>query len=238
MSPRLSIRLEAAASLVVPGRPMADIGCDHGQLAAALVHRRQVPRAIASDVRAGPLRGAASLVERLGVDVELRRGSGLSTLEPGEVATIVIAGMGGPLMMKLLGESPQVLRSAQRVVLQPNTSWTDVRRALATRGWGLSAETLCEDAGHRYLTLAFDPRAHGASWTDADLLLGPIVGRDRPIEFQRWLQDEDLRLATLRDALSTRLGADHPRVQEVRDERRQLLAAARLASTESTKRRT
>ncbi len=217
---------------------MADIGCDHAQLAAALVTSGQVPRAIASDVRPGPLQGAAGLVERLRIDVEIRQGSGLTTLVPDEVGTIAIAGMGGPRMMQLLDASPAVLASAGRVVLQPNTSWTDVRRGLASRGWGLDAETLCEDDGHLYWTLAFDPRRRGASWTLADLLLGPILRREQPTEFRRWLTAESARLGALHTSLRERLGADNPRVLAIFEERRQLLEAARSSSIERTKRST
>ena len=36
MLPTLDARLAAAAELVRPGQPVADIGCDHGKLTAVL----------------------------------------------------------------------------------------------------------------------------------------------------------------------------------------------------------
>ena len=36
MLPTLDARLTAAAELVLPGKPVADIGCDHGKLTAVL----------------------------------------------------------------------------------------------------------------------------------------------------------------------------------------------------------
>ena len=36
MLPTLDARLTAAAQLVRPGQPVADIGCDHGKLTAVL----------------------------------------------------------------------------------------------------------------------------------------------------------------------------------------------------------
>ena len=43
MLPTLDARLTAAAQLVRPGQPVADIGCDHGKLTAVLdVYKRQL----------------------------------------------------------------------------------------------------------------------------------------------------------------------------------------------------
>jgi len=39
--PTLDARLAAAAELVRPGEPVADIGCDHGKLTAVLENTRR-----------------------------------------------------------------------------------------------------------------------------------------------------------------------------------------------------
>ncbi len=220
MIPRLSPRLQAVADLVLPGVPAADVGCDHGRLAAWWAASGRLPAVIASDLRAGPLEGARALRSRAGLThLEVRQGSGLTTLRPGEVATIAMAGMGGPLMLELLAASPEVLRSAQRVILQPNTAWQEVRRNLAEGGVPLAAETLTEDAGHIYLTLAFDPRTEGASWNEADIELGPHLRRERPPVFERWLAGRRNALTTLRARLGRELGEGHPRVRALDEER-------------------
>ena len=45
MLPTLDARLTAAAELVLPGKPVADIGCDHGKLTAVLAADRPVQAA-------------------------------------------------------------------------------------------------------------------------------------------------------------------------------------------------
>lgn len=227
MTPTLSPRLRAVADLVLPGRAAADIGCDHAQLAAWWVASGRVPSAIASDVRPGPLEQARKnlALSRI-THVELRRGSGLSTLRPGEVSTIAIAGMGGPLMLRLLEESRDVAQSAGRIILQPNTAWEQVRSALAAQQIRLDAETLTEDGGHTYLTLAYDPNVRGVHWSDADVLLGPRLRRDRPPSFDAWLEQRRSHLGTLQERLARELGPGHPRVQQVIETRAQLDVAA------------
>ena len=44
MLPTLDARLSAAAELVRPGEPVADIGCDHGKLTAVLAAKSEAKR--------------------------------------------------------------------------------------------------------------------------------------------------------------------------------------------------
>ena len=46
MLPTLDARLAAAAELVRPGEPVADIGCDHGKLTAVLAASGRYPKVI------------------------------------------------------------------------------------------------------------------------------------------------------------------------------------------------
>ena len=95
MLPTLDARLTAAAELVLPGKPVADIGCDHGKLTAVLAASGKYPRVIGADLRPGPLAKAEQTLEHAGCKdrVELRLGDGLSVLSAGEVGTIVLAGV-------------------------------------------------------------------------------------------------------------------------------------------------
>ena len=54
MLPTLDARLSAAAELVRPGEPVADIGCDHGKLTAVLAASGKYPKVIGADLRPGP----------------------------------------------------------------------------------------------------------------------------------------------------------------------------------------
>lgn len=179
---------------------MADIGTDHAQLPVALVRRGVVPSAIGIDVAATPLSRAEANAATV-PEVELRLGDGLAPLRPGEAATIVIAGMGGAKLVRLLEGFPG-LPSTSRLVLSPNTQWPQVRAFVARRGFALVGEDLVEDRGHAYLVLSVDPTASArAQWDDDDLVLGPQLRRRRPPAWQRWVRAEHARLvAALRRA--------------------------------------
>ncbi|MCR9164489.1 MAG: tRNA (adenine(22)-N(1))-methyltransferase [Nannocystaceae bacterium] len=227
MSPTLSPRLRAVADLVIPEEAAADIGCDHAQLAAWWVASGTVPRAIASDVRPGPLAQARRSLDAAGLTgVEIRQGSGLATLRPAEVSTIAIAGMGGHLIVEILRAHPEIVGTARRVILQPNTAWEHVRRWLSDRHAVLDAESLTDDAGHTYLTVAFRPTARGGPWSEADIVLGPRLRRERPPALAAWVARRREHLETLAVRLASELGPGHPRVDEVKRELHRLDAAA------------
>ena len=95
MLPTLDARLAAAAELVRPGQPVADIGCDHGKLTAVLAASGRYPKVIGADLRPGPLSKARQTLEHANCQdrAELRLGDGLSVLSAGEVGSIVLAGV-------------------------------------------------------------------------------------------------------------------------------------------------
>lgn len=162
---------------MVNGEPLADIGTDHAYLPAHLVQAGAVPRAIAADVLPGPLEAARTTIaeENLGGRIELRLGSGLRVLQPGEVATATICGMGGPLIAEILSAGP--LGGLKRLVLQPMGGEESLRRWLMENGWYIVDETLVEDAGRIYVVMAAEPGAMDLTWADA--FLGPHLLKRR-----------------------------------------------------------
>ena len=74
----------------------------------------------------------------------------MEKLEPGEVDTLMIAGMGGPLMIDILKARPEVLEKVQTLVLQPQSEIGFVREKLAEFGFELVQEKACRDEGKFY----------------------------------------------------------------------------------------
>lgn len=190
----LSPRLRAVAAAVPAGARVADVGTDHAQLLAWLRGRERIASGIGIDVNAGPLAQARRTLAAAGVSgVELRRGDGLQPLQPGEVDVVVLAGMGGARMLRLLDASAAVVAGLRGLVLQPNTEWVAVRRWVAARGLWLAGEAMVEDRGKYYVVLDVRPPARDGTATPMDedeLELGPRLLVERPPAFVAWLQHE------------------------------------------------
>lgn len=136
MLPVLDARLSAAAELVRSGLPAADIGCDHGKLAAVLAGR-PVPPVIGPTCRPRPWQSRRTL-EAAGCQdkVELRLGDGLSVLREGEAATIVLAGVSAQTTWEILEKAPWVFQpGGPRLVLVPATRHGDLARWLWQKGF-------------------------------------------------------------------------------------------------------
>ena len=107
---QLSDRLQAVASMVTENSRLADVGTDHGYIPIYLCEMGKIPSAIAMDVK-GPLLRAKMNIERYHMQEKIRTrlSDGVLKLNPDEADSVVIAGMGGTLVMKILEEGKKVL---------------------------------------------------------------------------------------------------------------------------------
>lgn len=195
---KCSERLQAVARWVPAGTTVADIGADHAHLLIHLVLRKRIEKGIAGELNKGPFENARSQVRRWGLSdrIEVRRGDGLSVLKEDEADVIVIAGMGGPLIAKILDQGREKLSGAFRLVLQPNTGGERVRRWLRQNGWAPVGETLVEEGGTLYEIIAAERGEDEALYRQPPaseeqlLLLGPLLWKEKhPLLIKKWLQE-------------------------------------------------
>lgn len=167
----LTPRLRAVADLVPHGASLADIGTDHAYLPVWLLLEGKISRAIAADLKEGPLDRARLTARQYDCreNITFCLCDGLSGLGPEDADTIVIAGMGGETIAAILQAAPWTRNSTYTFILQPMSAQNDLRRWLWQQGYDIKKEDIiCEgDKLYNILLVRFGgakPMSLGEEW--------------------------------------------------------------------------
>ena len=181
----ISNRLLLCAAMVPPGSRVADIGTDHGYLAVYLLQNEICPFVTAADLREQPLQKARENAARFGVSENMQffLSDGLQSIPPGAADTIIMAGMGGDLMVRILEAAPWVCDARYTLILQPQSAGQALRQYLAGHGFAIEREALAKD-GHFFYTVlrakkgSMPPLSPGQQYASPQLLRegGPLLG--------------------------------------------------------------
>lgn len=242
---QLSLRLSAIADMVTTGNRLVDVGCDHGYLPVYLIQQKKIPSAIAMDVRKGPLSRAKEHIRQYGLEeyIQTRLSDGLENLKAGEGDTLVIAGMGGPLMERILTDGQSVRDSFSEMILQPQSDIPHFRRFIQSQGFQIVEEKMVEEEGKFYPMMRVVrtcPEGDGnenlvseaAPYTLEEAFGKFLLKEHNPVLYRYLLREERIRadiLKQLQDAPQAE--AVTARIREVKEEA-QLIKAA-LAEYES-----
>lgn len=151
----LSPRLATCGALVRTGSPLIDVGTDHAYLPIWLLRTGAVPRAVCCDINPGPLRSAEHHARQYHTEDRLRLvlSDGLAGLGPEDGDDIVIAGMGGELILRIVALAPWLKDPAKRLILQPMSAASELRAGLWELGFPIHTERAVEDHGKVYTVL-------------------------------------------------------------------------------------
>ena len=150
----LTPRLRSVAELVPRGAQFADIGTDHAYLPVWLLQRGIITKALACDLRQGPLDRARATAEKYGLtkQMDFRLCDGLAGVAPGEADTIAIAGMGGETIAAILAAAPWVWEQSCLLLLQPMSAQPQLRLWLQQHGYTIAREILTREGDTIYTT--------------------------------------------------------------------------------------
>ena len=151
----ISNRLLLCAAMVPPGARAADIGTDHGYLAVYLLQNEICPFVTAADLREQPLQKARENAARFGVAdrMQFLLSDGLQDIPRDAAETIVMAGMGGDLIVRILEASPWVCDARYTLILQPQSAGQALRQYLSVHGFAIDREALAQDGHFLYTVL-------------------------------------------------------------------------------------
>lgn len=216
VSIQLSARLAAVAGLAKGAKRLADIGTDHGYLPIFLAQQEGLEYAVAMDVNRGPLLRAQEHIRQQDMEEKIttRLSDGAQKLLPGEADCVVIAGMGGPLTIRILSEGRRQLAETGTFVLQPQSEIESVRRFLHAEGLYITAEDMVKDDGKFYPMMkavrAGNPGSGGTNeaqgWEDYEYCFGRYLIRQKNPVLREFLKKEEKTCREILESLRERDG--------------------------------
>lgn len=223
----LSKRLLAVARLVTEGAFVADIGTDHGYIPIYLVKNKIISGAIAMDINEGPLARAREHILKEGLEqrIETRLSDGFSKLEPGEADTVIAAGMGGGLIIRIMKACPGVTEITGEFILQPQSEIGKVRKYLNDSGFAVAAEDMAEEEGKFYPMMKV---VHGIEpkLTEEELRYGRILLREKnPVLYNFLCREKNIKLGVMENLMKQHSERAKERCLEIAEDLKWIRAA-------------
>ena len=215
----LSKRLTAVADMITVGNSIADIGTDHGYIPIYMAQKGLTPKALAMDVNAGPLERACDNIKKYCVEniVSARLSDGLKKLNPGEAESIIIAGMGGLLTIRILSDCPDVTNSAKELVLSPHSDVNLVRKYLSENNFCITNENIILEDDKFYFII----RACAGKMELQDEVeewFGRILLSEKNDILHQYLIKEESKRITIRQKMNANGSSRAERIEELEHE--------------------
>lgn len=145
-------RLLLISEYIDDGKGMVDVGTDHGYLPVYLAKQGYTGNIYASDINADPLNKAIKHAAEAGLEdrIKFSLSDGLSACPPEEIDTIVIAGMGGDMIVKIMDEGYWCLDERYKLILQPMSKAEILRYWLVYNGFEITDERIVDENNTNY----------------------------------------------------------------------------------------
>ena len=232
MKTTLSKRLLAVAGFVTPGSRVADIGTDHAFVPIYLMEHKIVPSALAMDIGKGPLLAAEEHIKEHGLEkyITARQSDGVLALQDGEADSVIIAGMGGALVIKILSEGRERLRNVKELILQPQSEVEKVRHFLYESGYHITAEEMVFEDGKYYPMMHAVPGRDDTVYPESYFKYGGWLFREKNEVLLRYLEKEEREVREIQKKLLP--GQEKERIRARLDEIKERLAVIEQAKME------
>lgn len=214
----LSNRLQLIADMNPEGLIMADVGTDHGYLPIALVKSGKVPKAYAMDINKGPLTKAEVNIAEANAtgDITTILSNGLEHLPP-DVESVVVAGMGGMLISKILEDQQKKLQQLKHLIVSPHLDEVEMRKKVHELGWVIKQEKMVADKGKFYTVMACVPGEE--SYSDIGYKYGAVLMSQQDPVWREYLTSKLSQLYNIKKSLSIKTTPNTTeRIEEINKE--------------------
>ena len=205
---QLGSRMEMIAGCLKDCKVLADVGCDHAYITINAVQMGRAERAYAMDVRTGPLERAAANIKTAGLEGRISTvlSDGLDKL-PEPADEIIITGMGGMLVCRILEEGRDKLAACKRLILSPHSDRAQVRRKLHELGFIIVSESDCIEDGKYYQCICAE---HGHEKYEPEIFyeFGVFLLENRSDNLIKYLKTKKNKTTAVENEIRTKNGDD------------------------------
>ena len=148
-------RLLTALPYLKTGCRVIDVGTDHAYLPIYLVQQGIASAVLACDINRGPIESARANIHSAQLDAQIQtlQTDGLNGTSFFSPDNILIFGMGGELILRILRDAEWVKNPNIGLILQPMSRANLLRRFLVENGFCIEGESLSYE-GKYYQTIA------------------------------------------------------------------------------------
>lgn len=143
---KLSTRLKTLSNCIKPTHTLIDIGCDHGKLCIDVIKRNLALNAVGIDNKTGPLARCQENIDKYKLNNRIKclLSNGLDKYT-GPADTIVIAGMGGELMIEIIKNHLHLFHQAKQILLEPHSKLFELKEFLNHNHFTINKHTIVKD---------------------------------------------------------------------------------------------
>ena len=204
---KLSKRLRAIVNFCDKNKIIADIGTDHGFVPNFLYEEDYNRKIIATDISLNSLNKAIEFSELRGNKGKIEHivCNGLEKIPP--VDQIIIAGMGGILISKILDRDFEKARQAEKLILQPMQQVDYLRKFLYDKGFKILDEKIVFEDNKFFHIIVAGYEAIKEEYRDIDLGVSGLLRNRKDkdlIEFLKYLINYNIFITENIEGSSTR----------------------------------
>ena len=133
-------RIDAITDFISPYKSIADIGCDHGYVIKQAFDKGYIDNAYAIDNKLGPINRAKDTLKDY-KNVKYYLSDGLDSVDE-NIDCVIIAGMGGMLIIDILEKNKDKLNYIKRLIIEANKDEFKVRKYLTENGFYIYDEKI------------------------------------------------------------------------------------------------
>ena len=176
-------RLKAISDFIYPYRRIADIGSDYGYLIKIAFDNNLIDYAYAIDNKEGPINSCKNNLKEY-KNVSYFLSDGLDDVDE-SIDCVIIAGMGGMLIISILEKNKDKLKNIKRLILQANRDEYLLRKYLVENGFYIQDEKIIKEDNKYYEIDCFEKGYEEYDFND--LYFGKILMKNKDDVFiEKW----------------------------------------------------